>query len=440
MFRMTYDLFGAWSPTTGINAPLHDQSWGGEDTIGFSIDGCTKNWIAGGGPPNKINIGLPFYGRSFRGATGMNQEHDGKADDGMWHEDEGSPQYYNIVTKLEHKNPWSTDQEMHSYRHEETSTQYAWYNIYGGVGLVSYDDEEAICDKTEYCVENDLNGFIIWEISGDLMLDGTTPLIDAVHAKLQDPQLDCEDLRYEGTLTSPSFTPTVRSTLRPTRRPVTSNPTKRPEIQTTYDPPPPQTQQSPPPSKTPTPRPTIGSTPRPSPNQIIELLQSSTTSVQIITPKPTPKPSQQITKTNPPTKPPSPRPTIKTTPIPTPVPTPRPTPYQIFSADTMALHFVSSSASAFAAPSSPKQPRTPRPTRMPQQRPTPQVPTSQLLLSSKFSQENVHVKGQETRPQLNRPMKKKAGKKQKKMVQYNGYKKGAKKKMRPTHKKIRPAH
>lgn len=50
---------------------------------------------------------------------------------------------------------------MVSVRHEMTYTQYAYKDSING-GLVSYDDEQAICDKTEYALENELNGFIIW--------------------------------------------------------------------------------------------------------------------------------------------------------------------------------------------------------------------------------------------------------------------------------------
>lgn len=46
---------------------------------------------------------------------------------------------------------------MVSVRDELTKTQYAYLNTTMG-GLVSYDDEEAICDKTEYCLENELHG------------------------------------------------------------------------------------------------------------------------------------------------------------------------------------------------------------------------------------------------------------------------------------------
>lgn len=48
--------------------------------------------VSGGGSREKINLGISFYGRSFAGATDMNQEHQG-ADKAKWHADEGTPQY-----------------------------------------------------------------------------------------------------------------------------------------------------------------------------------------------------------------------------------------------------------------------------------------------------------------------------------------------------------
>ncbi|KAL3796132.1 hypothetical protein HJC23_000635 [Cyclotella cryptica] len=88
---MTYDFFGAWSPTTGVNAPLYDQDWGGKDSKDLSVDGCVRNWINGGGSPSAINIGLPFYGRSFLKAKGLNENHEGN-DKNNWFWDDGSPQ------------------------------------------------------------------------------------------------------------------------------------------------------------------------------------------------------------------------------------------------------------------------------------------------------------------------------------------------------------
>merc|ERR1712085_8835 len=170
---MTYDFHGIWNNITGVNAPLYDQK-GSPD---FSVHGCVNNWLKGGAPQEKINIGFPFYGRSFSRATHLYEPHSGK-DDSAWHIDEGVPQYYNIMAKI---NGWT------NVRDEQTMTQY----MYGQTGMVSYDDERAICDKTEYAQDHDLNGYIIWEISGDLMPDLSTPLLDAANAKLLDPTMDC---------------------------------------------------------------------------------------------------------------------------------------------------------------------------------------------------------------------------------------------------------
>ena len=87
---MTYDLHGAWDVVSGHNAPMFDQGWG-DTSKGWSVHGCVENYQRLGAPPERINIGLPFYGRSVLRATGMKQWHSG-ADDTRWHLDEGSPQ------------------------------------------------------------------------------------------------------------------------------------------------------------------------------------------------------------------------------------------------------------------------------------------------------------------------------------------------------------
>jgi chitinase len=181
---MTYDLHGAWNAETGVNAPLYDQK-GSPD---LSVHGCVKNWEAGGAPPEKINIGFPFYGRSFIGATGLYEPHQG-ADDATWHQDEGVPQYYNIHNLL------ST---MITERDEQTMTQIAYFHT---GNMVSYDDQRAICDKTEYAMDNGLKGYIIWELSGDMLDDGSTPLLDAANAKLVNPGINCADMG-NGAITS----------------------------------------------------------------------------------------------------------------------------------------------------------------------------------------------------------------------------------------------
>jgi chitinase len=172
---MTYDFNGAFSPVTGMNSPLYPQGWGEE---GFSVHECVQNWLAGGGTKDKINVGLPFYGRSFAGATELNKPHDG-ADQAVWGIDDGTPQYYNIMAQLPNMNHiWD----------KRTWTDWAYFT---SGGAVSYDSVNAICAKTQYAIENELNGFIIWELSGDVMADLSTPLLDVVNTKLLDPSFSC---------------------------------------------------------------------------------------------------------------------------------------------------------------------------------------------------------------------------------------------------------
>jgi len=176
---MTYDFFGAWSDVTGANAPLYYQGFpdGFEE---WSVDGCVENWKAGGATKDQLNIGLPFYGQSYVGATGPNQQHQGN-DKVHWGVDDGKPQYYNIEKRLG---------EMTQSRDDVAHTQYA---SFPNGGLISFDDEQAICDKVGYVLEEDLNGFIIWELSGDVRQDKSTPLLDEVHAKLNNPTRVCSN-------------------------------------------------------------------------------------------------------------------------------------------------------------------------------------------------------------------------------------------------------
>eukprot|EP00585_Thalassiosira_rotula_P004448 CAMPEP_0196153706 /NCGR_PEP_ID=MMETSP0910-20130528/37653_1 /TAXON_ID=49265 /ORGANISM="Thalassiosira rotula, Strain GSO102" /LENGTH=653 /DNA_ID=CAMNT_0041417579 /DNA_START=108 /DNA_END=2069 /DNA_ORIENTATION=+ len=195
---MTYDFHGAWDALTGVNSALYDQAQ--DPKRGWSVDGCVRNWIGGGASQERINVGLGFYGRSFRTAKALGSHHGG-TDDSAWAVDEGTPQYFNIMAQIDSMTiDWD----------EETKTPYAYFNDNKG-GLVSYDDEQSICLKTEYAIKEDLNGFIIWELSGDLMEDLNTPLLDMVNRKLSESDTNCADpfgsklaMEMEGAINLPN--------------------------------------------------------------------------------------------------------------------------------------------------------------------------------------------------------------------------------------------
>jgi chitinase len=146
---MTYDLHGSWDSVTGTLAPLYYQGHGNTQ---LSVDSCVRTWNERGAPLSKISIGLGFYGHSYAGAIGLNQPHDG-LDLNHWAADDGVPQYYNIANEIE-------SGSMTSVFHELSQTPYAYFN--NGSGFVSYENEQSICKKTDYAIENNLNGFLIW--------------------------------------------------------------------------------------------------------------------------------------------------------------------------------------------------------------------------------------------------------------------------------------
>ncbi|KAL3775108.1 hypothetical protein ACHAW5_001511 [Stephanodiscus triporus] len=215
---MSYDFHGSWDNVTGTNAPLYYQGFGNEE---FNIDRCVENYVALGVPRGKINIGLPFYGRSFKFATSLNQKHGG-SDVANWPEDDGTPQYFNIRKKLPHMmqvrdNKSKTQYAYISHAEQEQQQQQQIQQILspGGrriralaevtdtlaqsspEGLVSFDDERAICDKVHYAQEKELGGFIVWEMSGDVLEDLSTPLLDVANMKLAHPSFECCTLHSE---------------------------------------------------------------------------------------------------------------------------------------------------------------------------------------------------------------------------------------------------
>jgi hypothetical protein len=164
----------------------------------------------------------------------------GTADLLAWGVDDGSPQYFNIVPKLS---------GMTSVWDKKTWTQYAFFD---GGGFVSFDNENAICAKVQYAQENSLAGFIIWELSGDVMDDLSTPLLDITNEKLLNPDLSCGEPGFypeevegsqvdEGVPLTPVTYPTPYNPAGFPESPTPENPTSSsslgfPEYPTPYSP------------------------------------------------------------------------------------------------------------------------------------------------------------------------------------------------------------
>jgi chitinase len=159
---MTYDFSGPWDPRSYHNSPLYASQ--GADS-GRSLDGAFKLYHRTYGiPADKINLGVAFYGKTFTHCTALNTPHEG-ADTAHF----PIGLYYEILNNMgKFERRWD-DQAKVPYL---VSTE---WNM-----LVCYDDPESIRAKANYVLEKGIHGLIIWEITGDHLPDGTTPLLDAI--------------------------------------------------------------------------------------------------------------------------------------------------------------------------------------------------------------------------------------------------------------------
>jgi chitinase len=166
---MTYDFYGDWSPVSGHNAPLYA---GRPEDSTLSVDASFRLYHEKYGiPAQKINLGAPFYGHTFKNCTGLYAKHDGTdrdhfPDDGFFYHD-----------VLQHRDKFTR------YWDEKAKVPYLLGKNFDT--FVSYDDEESIRLKAEYVVEKNAAGLIIWEITADFLPDRTTPLLDVINATFQ---------------------------------------------------------------------------------------------------------------------------------------------------------------------------------------------------------------------------------------------------------------
>jgi chitinase len=172
---MTYDFHGPWDPESNFNAPLYSPAAGDPD---WCIDGAftllTQTFSV---PPQKINIGVAFYGKALANCTQLYGSHTGYDGSTFW-EEEGQPLYYNIEKRMG---------QFTRYWDDQVKCPYLLGNSINT--FVTYDDAESIGYKAQYVQDHNAKGVIIWEITGDYLetspgsgIIASTPLLDTLHA------------------------------------------------------------------------------------------------------------------------------------------------------------------------------------------------------------------------------------------------------------------
>jgi chitinase len=154
---MTYDFNGGWSTETNHNSPLYNPAKGSVGSYDHAYKLMTEKYQV---PSHKLNMGVAFYGRSFKdcpgGKAALYAPHSGQTDVKTFAVDEGSPQYFNIVY------------QMNKFTQHWDSTAQVPYLLGKDVNtFVSYDDERAMKLKADYVLDKNCAGVIIWDCTGD---------------------------------------------------------------------------------------------------------------------------------------------------------------------------------------------------------------------------------------------------------------------------------
>ncbi|TFK96479.1 glycosyl hydrolases family 18-domain-containing protein [Pterulicium gracile] len=143
---MSYDYAGSWDTISGHQANLY-----GPVPTGFETDAALKWYLSKGAKANKINHGLPMYGRAFQNTDGIQKPFSGIGQGTI----EAGIYSYKFL-------PIAGAQVI------EDMTLVASYSYDGAKReLVSYDSPNIIKRKTQYTIAQGLGGNFFWELAQD---------------------------------------------------------------------------------------------------------------------------------------------------------------------------------------------------------------------------------------------------------------------------------
>lgn len=152
---MNYNFHGTWSARTHFNAPLYPVPDAPNASPQFTADYAMRWWADQPIANEKLNFGVPFYGRTF-----ANVENERPADRGLFQQFEGGDALtYEKIEGIPQESDYSY------YWHPEARVP--WLYSEADNRFISYDDSRSIKEKTKYTVDNDFGGMMCWELTQD---------------------------------------------------------------------------------------------------------------------------------------------------------------------------------------------------------------------------------------------------------------------------------
>ncbi|KAK2140675.1 hypothetical protein LSH36_1280g00106 [Paralvinella palmiformis] len=156
---MTYDFHGQWEKKTGHNSPLygHEHEIGDEKLLNLAF--AASYWVERGTPPNKINVGLPLYARTFtlkddkQNGIGAPVKSGGKP--GKYTREKGYLSFYEVCDLLK--------KGATLYWFEEQQVPYA----VAGNQWIGFDNEDSLKIKVQWLKERGFGGVMVWALDLD---------------------------------------------------------------------------------------------------------------------------------------------------------------------------------------------------------------------------------------------------------------------------------
>lgn len=176
---MTYDFNGYYNNRTGHNSPL----FAGSDTNrNNNIDAAVNNWIQHGASPQKLFLGLGFYGQTFTlanpNSNGVGAVAIGAGRPGTFSQQNGLMMYSEICTDFR-SGGWtvlydSARESPYAFKGDQ------WWG---------FDNVQSITVKSRYAVSKNLAGVMMWAIDYDDHRNrcgtGVNPLLVAAASVIQ---------------------------------------------------------------------------------------------------------------------------------------------------------------------------------------------------------------------------------------------------------------
>lgn len=149
---MAYDFFNSLTSTTGHHAGLYAAQ--GAAPTDRNADASIRQHLAAGIPPQKLVLGVAFYGRGFAGVrregNGVNQPYERY---------EGDHPYRELAAELVGRQGYE--------RHFDARARAPYLWNASARTFITYDDAQSIGEKADYVREKGLGGIMFWELSQD---------------------------------------------------------------------------------------------------------------------------------------------------------------------------------------------------------------------------------------------------------------------------------